>query len=126
MWIRVGCSIALKAKINVFSKEFILKNVAANSAAFLKLHFFLILEHTVLLLHLWCIVVPNFNWSGCGRFSQVNRLVRGIRIQELGQPQNVDIVVIIKMTPPSIIWKIRPKYFSFHFSSNTNTSNQQC
>ena len=47
----------------------------------------------------------NNHWSGCRRLSEINWVRGGILLKQLSQPKNIDVIVVIKVTPPTVnIW----------------------
>ena len=62
--------------------------------------------------YLWIVQVPNIYWTCRGRLPQVNRSVGTLRQQQLGETSYVNVIVIVKVAPPSVISIFTPKDFS--------------
>ena len=75
----------------------------------------------------------NNHWSGCRRLSEINWVRGGILLKQFSQPKNIDVIVVIKVTPPTVnIWpntltifcfKMKLSYFAYLLWEDMNISN---
>lgn len=59
--------------------------------------------------HLRRLQIKNFHWFGRGRLSQVEWHPGVVRFEQLGEASDVNVVVVVKVTPPTIK---RSKHFN--------------